>query len=143
MKKSITGKDLSQLSENGRKNLENYLSSIRRLGTYASEPLMNIGDMIEFLDEEMEIGRHTKISTVQFFFSGKEYEAIEICDALWKATKDKLESKKAKKIPIIINNTPSECSACGAYLSIRNKGKGVETFCNKRNCILYLKKQKA
>lgn len=96
MKQNITIEQLNELSEKQRRNLDKYMSlkseslyiveSLKKEGetTYTyREPLLSIGQMIEFLG----------LNTLHGLMCEEQGGPIEgeLCDALWNAVKEVLE----------------------------------------------------
>lgn len=113
MKQHITVSQLNQLNKKGKKRLDEWfcrqpytytLTSIQKVGETGfknNSPLLSIGQMIEFLDEN---GFYIDNFMEQFISKDKKYWEItylwldrahvvsktELCDALWEAVKEVL-----------------------------------------------------
>lgn len=121
MKQTITTAQLNELSGKARVRLDNYWNKINKLETYTKDlviypngeiwepkdPLLSIGQMIEFLDEKVKDlaivrDREWWIGTILNGVTGEvkdfndcnnipEYKDMKLCDALWSAVKHILE----------------------------------------------------
>jgi len=105
MKQNITKQQLDELSPKAKEKLHKYLginisSSLDWPEKYYQTALLNIGEMIEFLDEQNK--RNACI--VKSFITDEwvlnhpkrievKYICKELCDALWEAVKGVLEEK--------------------------------------------------
>ncbi len=113
MKQRITKKQLKELNKEQLKKLMEWWEPIQSLDViqvdgliyYLCElehitakeilPLLNIGQMIEFLGDYIDILDLREKWTVREMIPGmKLYEYDELCDALWEAVKEKLKSQE-------------------------------------------------
>lgn len=100
MKQHITSEQKNELSDKQRKILEDWTfdNIIRTQKSFI--PLLSIGQMIEFLDEGVSRERLIIVShfdsdhgmSYRIICYGKEHEREELCDALWEATKQQLDT---------------------------------------------------
>jgi len=115
MKQTITLKQLNELSEKGHRRLKEWIekvgyymvwdTDVGKYGfMYGTDPLLSIGQMIEFLGENLgkiEIKNHplyrvlggysTKDEKGEPIVKLFEVEKKELVDALWQPVKEKLE----------------------------------------------------
>ena len=117
MKQHITAKQLEELSEKGLINYKKYLTGLEYVNelvfvttgddkaidfknhTIKQLPLLSIGQMVEFLDEETDFRTTIYRRTIDWklFYGEKSYEytkEFELCDALWSACKEVLNESK-------------------------------------------------
>lgn len=86
MRQNITREQWEELSEEKQKVLKNYLMEKEVLAILKSGyPYLNIGQMIEFLDQD-------ELNECLFSIGGVQ-EKENFCDALWEAVKYKLKNK--------------------------------------------------
>lgn len=116
MKQHIDKQQLEQLSSNGRTKLDQWAISKDYIEwtnqcndhecncAYTTDPLLSIGQMIEFLDEQ-DSCNEINIANDGGRYSNEHYQWTvyscdsdtnkpELCDALWEACKQLLEEEK-------------------------------------------------
>ena len=119
MKQHITPKQLNELSGKGKRRLWEWwkpekgnfcypslkANSVKmcrfdefnkRSGSRYNYPLLSIGQMLEFLEEntESQFSIFRRTLDWKFIYEGVDYGKIvggELCDALWEAVKERLE----------------------------------------------------
>ena len=98
MKQAITTKQLKELGEIGREKLDKWVFDKYPL-EFIKQPLLSIGQMIEFLDEhdEIQIDRNHREPAHWIIESPTNHDLFcskeELCDALWEAVKEVLNGK--------------------------------------------------
>ncbi len=106
MKQQATLEQLNELSEKGKEKLQkwwdkteytSYCEHCKNEGLYyedpKNEPLLSIGEMIEFLDENKYWLTIERLNEGWGLFEDPtgRYDKSELCDALWLAVKEVLE----------------------------------------------------
>lgn len=97
MKQHISVEQLSELSDKSREKLEDYVFSNIIMTQKRFIPLLSIGQMIEFLDEEcgawkMESWQEWEIVDTEMNKNITLSKSAELCDALWNSVKEILEN---------------------------------------------------
>jgi hypothetical protein len=97
MKQNITTKQLNELSEKGKDKLITWMMNCGyvtvEVNLEEDIPLLSIGQMIEFLDEQF-VELHQTSSFWGVRLKKNKYvveKPKELCDALWQAVKEVLE----------------------------------------------------
>jgi len=104
MKQNITQEQLDELTTRQRKKLEDWVFENITKTVNKFIPLLSIGQMIEFLEDNKEGGWEIYNLPVQISNDkilglfvvnnyGKYYRRPELCDAIWEAVKEVLKEK--------------------------------------------------